>query len=345
MAIDEIFTQAPADEEPNPPRSRRRRVVLLAVVVTLIGVLAALTTWYLRTGKPLSQLPGLEKSTQPPHYLFSIYGVKQPLAVAVNRDGDRIYISETGGPRLVHVFDRSGTAKGTLKPPTSSGGSHVPSYVAVDPKTDEVYVSDRMTAAIYVYGPDNAYRRTFTPKGDLGGGWAPLGLAFDQTGRLYVTDVRSTGGHRVLVFGPDGALQRTLAPPSGSLSFPNGLVVDSRGDVDVADSNNARVITFSPDGKVVGRIAGGGADQDLGLPRGLAVDDSNRLYVVDTSNHLVRMYKVPQGSATDPQYVTSFGTEGTTDGAFEYPNGVAADSRARLYVTDRENDRLQVWSY
>ncbi len=30
---------------------------------------------------------------------------------------------------------------------------------------------------------------------------------------------------------------------------------------------------------------------------------------------------------------------------FEYPNGVAADNDSRIYVTDRENNRVQVWSY
>jgi len=46
-----------------------------------------------------------------------------------------------------------------------------------------------------------------------------------------------------------------------------------------------------------------------------------------------------------PTYIGSFGNEGQTDGTFEYPNGVATDTRAHIYVTDRENNRLQVWGY
>ncbi|HET9654137.1 MAG TPA: SMP-30/gluconolactonase/LRE family protein [Kineosporiaceae bacterium] len=344
MAIEEIFTE-PAVEQPEPqPEGRRRRIVVLSVAITLIALLVALTTWYLRTGKPLSQLPGLGQNGQPPHYLFSVYGVNKPLGVAVSPDGDRIYVSESTGDRVVKVFDRTGAAKGTLKPPADSGTNHAPVYIAVNPRTQDVYVSDRTTAAIYVYGRDGAYRRTFRPKGDLGAQWAPLGVAFDSYGRLYVTDVRSTGAHRLLVLTPDGALERSVGESAG-LTFPNGVAVDSRGVVSVADSNNSRVLMFDRDGKPGGRLVSESGDTALGIPRGVAVDDSNRLYVVDLANHAVRIYKIADAVTGTPQYMASFGTEGTGDGAFEYPNGVAADSRARLYITDRENNRLQVWSY
>jgi sugar lactone lactonase YvrE len=46
-----------------------------------------------------------------------------------------------------------------------------------------------------------------------------------------------------------------------------------------------------------------------------------------------------------PVFIADFGTEGIRDGAFEFPNGVAVDERARVYVTDRENNRVQVWGY
>lgn len=343
MTVNDLFTpQKPAPEAPAPVSHRRRTIVLVGVVFGLIGMVTALLVWYLATGKPLSQLPGLNQDTRSPHYLFSMYGTKQPLGVAVTADGDRVYVTESGGPRLVHVYGRSGDAVGTLKPPGT--GAHVPVYAAVDPVTREVYVSDRMTAAVYVYGPDNAYRRTFTPKGDAARGWAPLGLAFDAKGRLYVTDVRAKGAQRVLVFGTDGTLIRSVTANDG-LTYPNGVAVDGRGDVEVADSNNARVLMLSTDGQVLGRIVGGGDESALGLPRGVAVDDEHHLYVVDAANHAVRMYTMTDNPSAVPTYQSSFGTEGTGDGAFEYPNGIAADSRGRVYVTDRENDRLQVWSY
>jgi tripartite motif-containing protein 71 len=336
-----------AEETPPPPeprRSHRRRLILLlAIVSALLVILAAVAGWYLRTGKPLSRLPGIAQS-KGPHYAFSIYGLTQPLGVAVSRDGERIYVTESGGRRLVHVFGRDGKQVGTLAPPAAPSGAHIPVYVAVNPVTDEIYVSDRMTAAILVYGKDGAYRRTFEPEGDHGKGWAPLGLAFDRQGRLFVADVRPTGGHRVLVFSPNGRLERSLGEGLG-LSYPNGIVVDDRGVVAVSDSNNARVLLFTPAGAPAGRIVSGAADNVLGLPRGIATDDGKRLYVVDAADHTVQIYRIPDAVSGTHQYLASFGAEGTGDGSFEYPNGVAADTRARLYITDRENDRVQVWSY
>jgi sugar lactone lactonase YvrE len=81
------------------------------------------------------------------------------------------------------------------------------------------------------------------------------------------------------------------------------------------------------------------------LPRGVAIDDEGRLYVVDTSAHAVQVYKVLAEADRSPVYVGRFGAEGTLDGAFEFPNGVAVDTRGRVYVTDLANNRVQVWTY
>lgn len=339
-------------EPPTPPpptgrggRNRRRRTLtLLGVVVALIALIAGLFTWYLSTGKPLSELPGLHRNRLP-HYLFSVYGVDQPLGVAVSPDGERVYVTETGGKRAVHVYDRSGKQLALLQPPGGASSAHVPVYVAIDPVSNDVYVSDRMTATVYVYGANNRFLHTFTPHGDLGGAWAPLGLAFDKDGRLYVTDVRPAGGHRVLLFDRGGNLIRSIVPPTGNFLYPNGVVVDARGNLEVADSNNSRVLIFDRNGTSIGRVTGGGGDNAMGLPRGTTVDDQSRLYIVDAANHLVWVYQLPDSGKAAVKFIGSFGTEGTVDGAFEFPNGVAADSRARIYVTDRENNRVQVWSY
>jgi hypothetical protein len=39
------------------------------------------------------------------------------------------------------------------------------------------------------------------------------------------------------------------------------------------------------------------------------------------------------------------GTMLQLDRTFEYPNGVATDKRAHVYITDREDNRVQVWGY
>ena len=317
-------------------------LTLLALLTVLVLVLVIVSGWYLSTRKPLSELPGLTKE-KIPHYVFSIYGTTRPMGVAVSPSGDRIYVTESDGARLVRIFDRAGKQVGTLQPPKSTGASHVPVYVALDPITSDVYVSDRPSEAVYVYSATGAYQRTFVPRGDLGGGWRPLGLAFNQRGDLYVTDV-SGPSHRILVFRHDGTLIGTFGT-ADRLSFPNGIAIDPLGNIYVSDSNNGRLVIFDPAGKLIATINRGVGDGDLGLPRGAAIDDSNRLYIADTSAHAVKVYLIAATKSLLPKYIGSFGEEGQLDGQFEYPNGVATDSRSRIYVTDRENNRLQIWSY
>ena len=322
-------------------KGKRKRKITLMVILLLI--FAALFAWYLLNRKPFSDLPGLN-NTKLPHYEFSIYGAIKPLGVATTPSGDRIYVTESDGPRLVHVYDGKGKQVGTLTPPKSTGPSHIPFYVAINPITQDVYVSDRMSVAIYIYDANGKFLRTFAPKGNVGK-FNPLGLAFAPDGTLFATDVRGLDAkaHRVLVFSPDGTLVRSMGAP-GQLSYPNGIVVDQHGNLEVADSNNGRVVVFNVAGKMLATIGAGIGEGDLGLPRGTAVDDSGRLFVVDTADHMIRIYTIDADKPT-PTYVGSFGDEGQTDGTFEYPNGIATDTRAHIYITDRENNRVQVWGY
>lgn len=150
--------------------------------------------------------------------------------------------------------------------------------------------------------------------------------------------------HQVLVFGRDGKLLRRLGNRV-EYSFPNGIAVDSPGNAFVADSNHGRLAIFNPAGKPVASIRRGVGDGDLGLPRGVAVNADGRLYVVDATNHTVKVYTYDRKWAKAPTFVGSFGQEGLGNGMFEYPNAVATDNRGRIYVTDRENNRVQIWEY
>ena len=302
----------------------------------------AVFAWYLLTNKPLSELPGLTKE-KVPQYAFSIYGITRPIGVAVSPSGERIYVTESEGTRQVQIYDRAGKKIGSLQPPQSATASYVPVYVAIDPITGNVFVSDRPTQSVYVYNAAGVYLNTFATGAYLGGGWQPLGLAFDKERNLYVTDV-SGPSHRIVVFKFDGTVLRTLGV-TDKLLFPNGIAVDSEKNIYVSDSNNGRMVVYNPVGKIFATINRGAGLGDLGLPRGAAIDDRNRLYVADTAAQIVKIYLIEPKKSAIPRYIGSFGEEGQLDGQFQFPNGVATDAYARIYVTDRENNRVQVWRY
>lgn len=328
--------------EDNPPAgSRRRRLILLFLLIATL-LLVLFTIWYLITRKPITELPiPVVPAVDVPAYSHSIYDVVAPTGVAVSADGSRIYATQTEAERQVIAFDASGNQVASLKPP-DAGGDHVPVYVALDPLTGEIYVSDRPAASIYVFSADGTYLRDFEPGPGLAG-WAPLGVAFAADGDLFVTNVGAPY-ESVLQFGRDGSLVRTYGS-EGELNFPNGVSVDANGAVYVSDSNNGRLVIFDQDGNKLGVVRRGVSIGDLGLPRGSAIDDAGRVFVADISQQGIQAYKVLATGEQQPKFIGGFGEAGTADGSFQRPNAVAVDDRGRVYIADWRNNRIQVWSY
>ena len=336
----------PYGEQPAP---NRRPWVKRAVIVLLLLALAwmALVVFrYCTTGKPVAEIAPLPKPlanalSQPPKYVGSYDGVARPLGVAVASNGT-VYAPETSGERLIRVFDKDGQPGQAFAVEGTTKLSRYPIYVAVSPKDQRVYVSDQQALTIFI----------FTPNGEVvghvpspfEGGWAPLALAFDKAGNLYVTDV-TPGNHRLVVLDPDGNLVRTFGTEgegAGQFSFPNGIAVDGKGYVYVSDSGNGRVLAFDADGNLLYGIGRGVGKGDLALPRGIAVDDERRvLLVVDTTNQGVNVYDI---SGSTPKFIYTLGGQGTAADSFRFPNGVAVDG-GKVYITDRENNRVTIWRF
>jgi DNA-binding beta-propeller fold protein YncE len=334
--------EAVEGEPEDQPRRSRRKVIFALLLLGLLAMLATIAIWYLIFRQPITvPLPVIPQS-EVPTYSTAVYGAQRPSGVAVSPSGDRIYVTQSEGDRTGIVFDADRNKVGTMAPPEATGTDHVPVYMAVDPLTSEVYVSDHLAGTVYIYDRDGAYQRELTlavPRP----GWQPLGLAFDKAGNLYVTDLAGPY-QKVLVIDRSAQVARTLGE-NDKLSFPNGIGVDGDGNVFVTDSNNGRLLMYDAEGTIRGQIGRGAGQGNLGLPRGLAVDAGGRVFVADATGQGVFIYRAPTGDSRRLDYLGFVGGQGVADAQFEYPNSVAVDARGRVYVADTWNDRVQIWSY
>jgi tripartite motif-containing protein 71 len=334
----EVPPTAITDEEDDPRRKRKAAILLL--LLGILGALLGLAIWYLlfRQPVPLPPIP----ATQVPHFASAIYGVERPTGIAVTSAGDRIYVTQAGNASVASVLDGNGNKLADMLPPTSTGADHAPVYVAIDPLTAEVYVSDRRTGDIYIYDANGTFQREFTPAVDRSG-WQPMGLTFDKAGSLYVTDLGASPA-QVVVFDREANVTRTLGATE-NLNFANGVAVDDAGYVYVTDSNNGRMLIYGTDDQLAGTVGRGAGAGMLGLPRGIAVDGQGRVTVIDTSGQGGFVYKTLQAGQSRPDFVGTFGVQGVGNGEFLYPTGISIDGHGRMFIADTSNDRIQLWNY
>lgn len=140
------------------------------------------------------------------------------------------------------------------------------------------------------------------------------------------------------------------------LNYPVDVLLDSRGNLLVADSGNHRIRMIDPAGRVT-TMAGGDMSGDLdgpaqgdGMaqfvePRGLALDGAGNLFVADLSNNRIR--KIGRNGIVTT--VAGTGVAGSMDGAggrngvaqFDGPTGVVLDDAGNLYVAEANSHAIR----
>lgn len=387
-----------AQEVEQEEKRRRKLLLLLLVLLLMLCCCVVFFLRYLLNPKPLPELLPAVDLNYPPHYLYSIYGVSQPVGVAISPDGKKLYVAETGNNRLLKIFEaESGKLLKEFSPPNTSSAQRSPVYLTVD-ASGRVYVSDRLQHAIFIYDADGNYLDTILapnltlssymesqlkgiPKGtqyfynsfqggpsyQLSGSkdwktlstpkmepWSPLGVSISADGRLLVTNVLETNSN-IIEYSASvtSAANWNKAPVptyifgsygegEGQFLFPNDALVDSKGRFFAIDGNNGRVLVWDFTHLYQNIFGRGTGESALNLPRGAFLDEKDRLFIVDAVGHNVKVFDV---SGDVPQFLYAFGDLGVDDGQFNYPNDIVLFGTGSIYIADRENNRIQVWSY
>ena len=119
----------------------------------------------------------------------------------------------------------------------------------------------------------------------------------------------------------------------------SGITFDRHGNIVVSDTDNQRLQVFSLDGHLLHVITKPSSLGSNFSPHGLCADVSRgHIFACDTKSHVVAVFK-ENGS-----YIKSFGSKGSEQGQFHSPWDVDVGPDDLLYISDRNNNRVQIFT-
>ena len=221
---------------------------------------------------------------------------------------------------------------------------NVPYGVAVD-SSGNVYVADKGNNRIQKFSSDGSFLSKWGSYGSGDGQFIiPEGIAVDPSGNVYVVDelfgwiqkFNSTGTFLTKWRGAEFPSQATILL---------GVATDSSGNIYVADQDypNSRILKFTSNGTFLAKWGSyGTGDGQFSGPYGVAVDSSGNVFVTEVNTIYGKLdnYRI-QKFNSDGIFMVMWGSNGSGDGQFESPCGVAVDSSGNVFVADTGNNRIQ----
>jgi hypothetical protein len=170
--------------------------------------------------------------------------------------------------------------------------------------------------------------------------WAEMpGVAVDAADRVWIYTRTETP---VQVYDASGGFIRSWGKDLIKAKAAHHIKFDHEGNVWLADIEDHVIRKFTPEGKALltlGTTGVAGRDQThLNRPTDMAITPGGDVFVSDGygNNRVVHFDKTGK-------FVKEWGELGSGPGQFSIPHAIAADSKGRLYVADRNNARIQVF--
>ena len=161
----------------------------------------------------------------------------------------------------------------------------------------------------------------------------------------------------VMKFDASGKLVRSFG--AGLFVFPHGIHVDAQGNVWVVDglppgagrgdaptvSGGHHIVKFSPDGKILLRLGmpgmTGSDSMHFNQPSDVITAPNGDIFVADGhgGDSNARIVKYDRNG----KFIKEWGSRGSARGQLDAPHALAMDSKGRLFVADRANNRIQIF--
>ncbi len=302
-----------------------------------------------------------------------------PYGVAVGSGGS-VYIADSAhhsirkiSPKgLLTTVAGTGKRRSTRIPVnTTITELNYPRGVSVSKSGKAVYVADTPENMVLMMTNSGEGLRSFAGTGNAGfsgDGFdaakaeldRPAAIDTGYGGSLYIAD---TYNHRVRVVGKNGIINTVAgngirgyygdgnAAVSASLNTPNGIAVDQRGNIYIADTYNHRVRVVGKNG-IINTVAGNGVrgysgdgnaavSASLSYPHCVAVDQKGNIYIADTSNRCIRIVDT-RGIISTLQSQQKKSACTTTQ-SLGYPKGIAVSPVGYIFVTEWESHTVSIF--
>jgi sugar lactone lactonase YvrE len=259
--------------------------------------------------------------------------------------------------------------------PATGAELYYPTGVASD-SSGNIYIADRSNCVIREVNAGTGIITTFAGNGACGyggdGGAAtsanlssPTRVAVDSSNNVYIADtnnclIRKVSGGTITTFaGKSPSLACGYTGDGGAatgaeLYYPDGVAVDSSGNVYIADQYNyvvrkvsgGSISTFAGN-HTYGYAGDGGpaASAELSYVLDVAVDGFGNVYIADQYNHRIRKVSTSGTISTYAGNGTA-GYEGDGGLAYQtslyYPTGVAIDGAGDVIISDYDNQRVRM---